>query len=511
MIKLRCRQPRSGIFKRHRHVGRRQWRSRIDGCSAGSGDGGITYAANICDLTRPACITGFACSSCSTGYGDISAHGNPILKTPNLDRLHDEAARFTDFHVSPTCAPTRSALLTGRHEFRNGVTHTIEERERLTPDAVTLAQVLQRAGYATGIFGKWHLGDEPDRQPGRRGFGEVFIHGAGGIGQTYPGSCGDAPGNRYFDPLILHNGKFVKTHGYCTDIFFSRAIEWMDGKLDAHIPFVAWIATNAPHAPLSCPPEYERPYVGSVPANVATYFGMIANIDENVGRVLAKLEEWGIAEKTLVIFMNDNGGTAGVKVWNAGMRAQKGTPWLGGTRAASFWRWPGALAPGDRPQLTAHVDFFPTLAEIAGVELGEKERAQSEGRSLVPLLRDPAAPWPERTLFTHVGRWKHGGAAGAKYLNCSVRTPRWHLVNVHPKAEKAWQLFDVKADPGEQRDVAAEHPEVVGELDAAYDRWWASVQPQLVNEDAVPPKENSFATLYREQFGTLPAPKEPPR
>src|SRR5690348_11941988 len=140
------------------------------------------------------------------GWGDIAAHGNPLIKTPNLDRLHGESLRFTDFHVSPTCAPTRSALLTGRHEFKNGVTHTINERERLTPTATTLAQVLKSAGYATGIFGKWHLGDEPDYQPGKRGFDEVFVHGAGGIGQKYPGtSCGDAPGNTYFDPLILHN------------------------------------------------------------------------------------------------------------------------------------------------------------------------------------------------------------------------------------------------------------------------------------------------------------------
>ena len=161
------------------------------------------------------------------GYGDISAHGNPILKTPNLDRLHREGVRFTDFHVSPTCAPTRAALLTGRHEFRNGVTHTIAERERLAPDAITLPQVLRRAGYATGIFGKWHLGDEPAYQPRKRGFDEVFIHGAGGIGQSYPGSCGDAPGNRYFNPLILHNDKFEKTSGYCTDVFFKQALAWI--------------------------------------------------------------------------------------------------------------------------------------------------------------------------------------------------------------------------------------------------------------------------------------------
>src|SRR5437588_8300514 len=164
------------------------------------------------------------------GYGDLSCHGNPILKTPNLDRLHDEGVRFSDFHVSPTCSPTRSALMTGRHEFMNGVTHTILERERLTLRAATIAQVLKRAGYATGIFGKWHLGDEAAYQPNRRGFDEVFIHGAGGIGQTYAGSCGDAPGNTYFNPAIRHNGHFEKTKGYCTDLFVGQALKWMDSK-----------------------------------------------------------------------------------------------------------------------------------------------------------------------------------------------------------------------------------------------------------------------------------------
>jgi len=438
------------------------------------------------------------------GYGDLSAHGNPILKTPNLDRLHAEGARFTDFHVSPTCAPTRSALLTGRHEFRNGVTHTIHERERLTPKATTLAQVLKTAGYATGIFGKWHLGDEPDHWPSQRGFDEMFIHGAGGIGQSYPGSCGDAPGNTYFGPAILHNGSFVKTQGYCTDIFFSRAIEWMDEKLDAGIPFYAHIATNAPHEPLQVPPEDEARYTGKVPEKTAKFFGMIANIDDNVGRVLAKLDEWGIANKTLIVFMNDNGGTGGVKVFNAGMRGQKVTPWLGGTRAASLWRWPGTLVPGDRAQLTAHIDFLPTLAELAGAKLSDEVKAQIEGRSLTPLLRDPQAAWPERVLFTHVGRWEKGKAAESKYLRCSVRDPRWHMVSADPKGAKAWQLFDVKADPGEQTDVLAANPEVVARLEKEYDRWWDSVQPQLVNENAPLAAENPFKTLYREQFGNVP-------
>ena len=164
------------------------------------------------------------------GYGDLSCHGNPILKTPNIDRIHAEGVRFTDFHVSPTCSPTRSALMTGRHEFRNGVTHTILERERLTLKATTLAQILKSAGYTTGIFGKWHLGDEAEYQPNRRGFDEVFIHGGGGVGQIFPGSCGDAPGNKYFDPTLLHNGTFEKTKGYCADLYYEQATKWIDSQ-----------------------------------------------------------------------------------------------------------------------------------------------------------------------------------------------------------------------------------------------------------------------------------------
>ena len=442
------------------------------------------------------------------GYGDLSCHGNPILKTPNLDRLHDEGVRFLDFHVSPTCSPTRSALNTGRHEFRNGVTHTIYERERLTLSATTIAQVLRSAGYTTGIFGKWHLGDEAEYQPGRRGFDEVFIHGAGGIGQTYPGSGGDAPGNTYFDPAILHNGRFVKTRGYCTDVFFGQALKWME-SVKGRQPFYTCITPNAPHGPLQVRPEDEARYAGGVPADTAKFFGMVANIDDNVGRLLSKLKEWGIERETLVIFMNDNGGTGGVRVFNAGMRGGKCSPWLGGTRAASLWRWPGTFQPADVDRLTAHVDFFPTLADIAGAKLAGDVKQQVEGRSLLPLFKDPQAPWADRILVTHVGRWERGKAAESKYRDCSVRNTRWNLVCTSPSGEKRWQLFDVKADPGEQTDVAAQHPEVVKELDAAYDRWWDSVEPQLVNENAVGPKVNPFKALYWKQFGGGPGQETP--
>ena len=444
------------------------------------------------------------------GYGDISAHGNPVLKTPHLDALRAQSVRFMDFQVSPTCAPTRSALLTGRHEFKNGVTHTIYERERLALNATTLAEVLKGAGYTTGIFGKWHLGDEAAYQPGRRGFDEVFIHGGGGIGQSYPGSCGDAPGNTYFDPAILHNGMFEKTAGYCTDLFFAQAIRWIEKVKARGGPFYAHISPNAPHAPYTARPQDAALYRGKTPDEAtANFFGMIHNIDENVGRLMAKLDAWGIARDTLVVFMNDNGGVVGTKVFNAGMRAQKGTPWLGGVRASSFWRWPARWQPADVMALAAHIDFFPTIAEIAGATLSPALRTQVEGRSLVPLLEKPDALWAERVLFTHVGRWPKGGdPAPAKYKNCAVRDSRWKLVSIDGGAAPAWQLFDLVNDRGEKTNVAAQNPDVAQRLAASYESWWSEVQPMLVNEKVTGPRLNPFAELYWKQFGGGPTPEQ---
>jgi arylsulfatase A-like enzyme len=449
------------------------------------------------------------------GYGDLSAHGNPVLKTPNLDKLRSESVRFTDFMVSPTCAPTRSALLTGRHEFRNGITHTVLERERLDPKAVTLTQVLKGAGYTNGIFGKWHLGDEEPYRPNQRGFDEQFIHGGGGIGQSYPGSCGDAPGNTYFNPAILHNDKFVKTEGYCTDVFFAQAAKWVE-EVKGKKPFYCYIATNAPHGPYNARPEDKALYEGKgLGTDTENYFGMIHNIDQNVGKLMAKLDEWGIAKDTLVIFMNDNGGTAGTKVFNAGMHGAKGSAWMGGTRGISFWRWPGKLQPADCGALTAHVDFFRTLAGLAGAKLTAEIEAQVEGRSLLPLLEDPKAAWEDRTLFTHVGRWRKGTDYNlAKAANASVRTTQYHLVSEaprQPRGKKAkattpnWKLFDVKADPGELTDIRGKNPEIVKKMLASYDQWWDSLKGQVdLNEMATGPKLNPFAEMYWRQFGGGP-------
>lgn len=436
------------------------------------------------------------------GYGDLSCHGNPILKTPHIDRLYARSVRFTDFHVSPTCAPTRASLMTGRHEFKSGVTHTIQERERLNLRAFTLAQLLKTAGYTTGIFGKWHLGDEAAYQPDQRGFDEVFIHGAGGIGQSYGGSCGDAPGNKYFDPVILHNRKFEKTKGFCTDIFFAQALDWIDAKRKEKAPFYVHIATNAPHAPLICPEVDEKKYTGKVQANVAKFFGMISNIDDNVGKLMTKLLDWNLEENTIVIFMTDNGGTAGVRVFNAGMRGGKVTPYQGGTRVPFFVSWPARLKAGvDVPSLAAHVDVFPTFAELAGARI--PDQVQLDGRSLIPLLDNPRADWPDRNLFVHVGRWANGQAKQSQYANCAVRNSRFRMVSVGNGKEN-WELFDILKDPGEKHDVRAEHPKVFAELKAAYDQWWRDLQPELVNEDVVRPKYNAFHELYWKQFGGGP-------
>lgn len=430
------------------------------------------------------------------GYGDLGWTGNPVLRTPNLDAFARESVRLTNFHVSPTCAPTRAALLTGRHEFRSGVTHTIYERERLSLKAITFPQVLRSAGYTTGIFGKWHLGDEAAYRPDKRGFDETFIHGAGGIGQTYPGSCGDAPGNTYLSPAILHNGVFVKTSGYCTDVFFGQALRWINEKRKGDRPFYAQIALNVPHAPLECPEEYANRYRGKVSEPEAKFYGMIENIDENFGRLTARLKELGLERNTLVIFMTDNGGTVGVKRFNAGMRGSKGTPYEGGTRVPSFWRWPAGFSGGaDCEALTAHIDIFPTLAEMAGIRLDSNLRL--DGRSLMPLLRNPSAPWPDRYLITHLGRWPKGKAADAKFEKCAIRNTRLTLVN-------NTELYDVIADPGQSKNVIGEFPTEVAELRRAYDQWWEEILPALENENATGPKINPFKELYWKQFGGGP-------
>ena len=432
------------------------------------------------------------------GYGDLACLGNPIVQTPSLDRFYQESVRFTNFHVSPNSAATRAALLTGRHEFHGGVTHSAEGRERLRRDAATLAQVLKAAGYATGVFGKWQLGDEEVYQPAQRGFEESFIHGGSVIGGS-----GDIAGNSQFNPMLLHNGEFMEALGYSTDGIFRHAVEWMDDQIDAGKPYFACILPSAAQPPV-CPLEYERFYLRrKVAPELAPLFGMVSNLDDNFGQLLAKLQEWGSEENTLVIFLTDHGGTAGVQTFNAGMHGGAGTPYEGGTRVPSFWRWPGQWKAGaDVAALTAHLDLFPTLAQIAEAQIPPGAAAQLEGRDLLPLLHDATHAWPDRLLFTHVGGWAHGLAAQSSHAGSAVRDERFSLVN---NAE----LYDLQTDPGQAHNVFDGHPEEVEKLRKAYERWWKEIQPDLINEDAVAPPTNFFQERFRKQFAEDPAPAIP--
>lgn len=420
------------------------------------------------------------------GYGDLGCHGHPFLKTPNLDKLYAQSTRFTDFHASPTCAPTRAALMSGRAAFKNGVTHTVLERERMTLEATTIAQVLKTAGYTTGIFGKWHLGDDDAYQPENRGFDETFIHGAGGIGQNFPGTQGAVPGTSYYDPIIKHNGTFEQTKGYCTDVFFQQALGWIKARKDQ--PFFAFIPTNAPHGPFIVADKYKVPFRGkgndkSVPA----FFGMIVNIDENMGLLMEKLDEWDLAQNTLLVFMTDNGTAKGVRIFNAGMKGAKNSLHEGGSRVPLFMRLPERLKPGvDIDRLTRHYDLFPTFAEIAGAAI--PENLDLDGRSLVPLLENPSCSWQDRYTMFHKGRWKKKGAKGgwgkgnsdpdkAKYQGFAVRNETWRLVGKDA-------LYNIDKDPGETKNVIGAHPEVAREMLTAFDAWWEEVRPLMVNEDA---------------------------
>ncbi len=429
------------------------------------------------------------------GLGDMGWTGHPNIRTPNLDALRAQSLWFSDFQVSPTCAPTRCALMTGRHEFYSGVTHTIYERERMSLKAFTLPQALKSAGYATGIFGKWHLGDEEPYQPGRRGFDETFIHGGGGIGQTYPGSCGDAPNNSYFDPAIRHNGTFERTQGFCTDVFFDRALRWIDARRKTGEPFFCYLTPNAPHGPYHAPDAWKKRHVeAGLGDDAAGFCGMVENIDWNVGRLLAKLDEWKLSENTLVIFLGDNG-TCQSKLFNGGMRGGKGTPFQGGTRVGLLARWRGALPQGEAcPALAAHLDLFPTFCALAGATPPADKKL--DGRSLLPLLQNPQAAWEDRLLFTHVGRWKPGADPDeSKFKQCAVRTSRFRFVN-------NTALYEVASDPLEKTDVSANHPDEVARLRRSYDAWWADVRTGMENESPQNvPAQNPYKTHYWQQFG----------
>ena len=407
------------------------------------------------------------------GYGDLSCHGNPVLKTPNLDRLYDESVRLVDYHVAPTCSPTRAALVTGHWTNRTGVWHTSGGRSLLLEGEVTIGRIFHDAGYATGMFGKWHMGDNYPFRPEDRGFSEVMRHGGGGVGQTP-----DFWDNSYFDGTYFHNSVPEPVTGYCTDVWFDYARRFIKAQKEAGRPFLAYISTNAPHWPMHSPPEFAAPYEERFGTRVGHFFGMIANIDHNVGRLRAFLAREGLAHNTILIFTSDNGTGAGEKVFNAGMRGRKQSEYDGGHRVPLFVHWPaGGLVGGrDIEPITAHIDVLPTLIDLAGI--APPKGVVFDGRSIRPLLESRANPddgsWPDRILVTDSQRV----VAPIKWRRSAVMTNRWRLVN-------GTELYDIKQDPAQQNDVAGTQPNVVARLKAFYEAWWAELKPTFQRIPAI--------------------------
>lgn len=396
------------------------------------------------------------------GWGDLSAGGNTILETPRMDRVAEEGMRFDNFHVSPVCAPTRASLMTGRYNYRTGVVDTFKGRAMMYPDETTIAELLRAGGYRTGIFGKWHLGDNFPMRAMDQGFEVSLVHHGGGIGQP-----SDPPNNGYLNPMLSENGAEKRFEGYCTDIFAEAAMRFMETHRGE--PFFCYVATNAPHIPLEVPEEWVTPFRGTgLSDDVAKLYAMVKNIDDNLGKLLAKLDQLGLAEDTVVIFLTDNG-AGGPERFNAGLRGFKGSVYEGGIRTPLFVRWPGRIEAGSKcERLTAHIDLLPTICEYAGVKL--PSRLRLDGKSLVPLLEGRGGGWADRTFFT---QW-HRGDQPIPRESAAVVTERYKLV-LQRELPNGRELFDLTNDPGETRDLAAEMPQLAAELTRRYDNWLISV------------------------------------
>src|SRR4030043_1213358 len=399
------------------------------------------------------------------GYGDISFHGNKWIKTPNIDKLALESYRFTDFHVGTTCAPTRSGLMTGRNCNRVGVWHTVMGRSLLRKDEITMAQIFKDNGYRTAMFGKWHLGDNYPYRPTDRGFDEAFYHSGGGITQAP-----DYWDNDYFDDTYLRNGIPEKASGYCTDVWFLNTIYFIEKNKDR--PFFCYLAANAPHAPFHVPDKYIEMYRDNPNIKNPEFYSMITNIDENIGMLRNKLEDLGIADNTILIFMTDNGTSAGADVdndnfvtsgFNAGMRGKKGSEYNGGHRVPFFIHWEkGGINTGkDITRITTYTDILPTLIDLCNLNAPE---IRFDGQSLRKLIFGNGKNWPNRIIITDTQREDYP----VKWKQCAIMNDRWHLI-------RGEELYDMDKDPGQINNVADKYPEIVDKLKQAYEVWWKDI------------------------------------
>jgi len=421
-----------------------------------TGAGGITTLAELAEpeRKRPNILL---IMTDDQGYGDLSCHGHPVLRTPHLDRLHGDSVRFTNFHVNPFCAPTRAALMTGKLSDRVGVRRTLNMRNYLPAQETTMADVFKANGYRTGLFGKWHLGHNYPYRPTDRGFDEWF-----GIGDCGLAATSDHWGNDRFDDHYNHNGRWEQAEGFNTDVFFDRAMQFIRRHRDG--PFFVYLPPNVPHFPWNVRREWLQPYRDrELPEELDNFYASIARVDENIGRLRRFLNSEGLADNTILIFLTDNGTAHRQNVYNAAMRAHKGSVYEGGHRVPCFVHWPaGSLGPPrDIDTLAAHFDILPTLTDLCSLHL--PHGSDLDGRSLAPLLRSAERPWEDRSWVLHS---QNNRETPVKWASSVVLTQQWRLINGR-------ELYDIQGDPSQKNDVATEHPDVVQKLRGRYEEHWS--------------------------------------
>lgn len=399
------------------------------------------------------------------GFGDVGFHGNSVIKTPNLDALAATATELTNFHVGTTCAPSRAGLLTGRNSNRNNAWHTIGGCSILNEKEETLADVFATNGYQTAMFGKWHLGDNYPYRPQDRGFKKALYHGGGGVGQTP-----DYWNNNYKDDTYFRNGKPEKFKGYCTDVWFAETSKYISQQKQA--PFFTYLALNAPHGPFNVPKEYVELYTdANLTARQKRFYGMITNLDENLGKLIKQLKQDGQWDNTIFIFTTDNGTAAGISGkngnqtgHNGGLRGTKGSQYDGGHRVPFLVSWPAKGITNanitSSNELVAHVDLLPTLANLCGLEFKAKNPLDGKDMSAV-LLGE--AKQEDRLLVVDTQRlqWPE------KNRNSCVMQGEWRLVN-------GTELYNLAEDLGQKNNLAATEPDRVKTMQTFYDEWWNS-------------------------------------
>ena len=402
------------------------------------------------------------------GFGDLGINKNPNIITPNIDQFASESVRFDNFFVSPVCAPTRASLMTGRYSLRTGVRDTYNGGAIMSNTETTIAEILKEADYSTGIFGKWHLGDNYPFRPSEQGFDESIIHLAGGIGQVGDFTNYYKGNTSYFDPILWKNNKKNQYDGYCSDIFAENAVKFIEKNKNK--PFFCYLSFNAPHTPLQVPKKYYNMYKDLDPElgfndeslaskmsekdkeDARRIYGMVTNIDDNVGKVLNKLTELGIEEETIIIFMTDNGPQQ--FRYNSNMKGLKGTVYNGGTRVPFYIKYAEKFKNSKViSRMSAHIDILPTILELCNLKIPSDRKI--DGQSLVPLIN--SKPFNDRHLFSYWTR-----RFPEKYINMSIQNDNYKLVgnNDYNGKIKDFELYDLIADPLESKNVINQNIEI---------------------------------------------------